>query len=46
MERNQFVKSTDQARAGETGHNVRIVLAAGTLGVAALFVAVYLYYFA
>ena len=46
MQRNQIVESTTEARAGETGHNVRIVLAASTLGVAALFVVVYLFFFA
>jgi hypothetical protein len=48
MERqgNRIVESTTEARAGETGHNVRIVLVASTLGVAVLFAAVYLYYFA
>ena len=48
MERegNHIVKSATEARAGDTGHNVRYVLAAGTIGVAVLFAAVYLYYFA
>ena len=40
------VESTTEARAGETGHNVRTVLVASTLGLAVLFAAVYLYFFA
>ncbi len=48
MERNggRVNESATEARAGVTGQNVRYVLAAGTLGVAVLFVAVYLYFFA
>jgi hypothetical protein len=48
MERqgNRIVESTTEARAGETGQNVRYVLAAGTIGVIVLFGAVYFYYFA
>jgi len=48
MQRNgdRIVESPTEARAGETGHNVRTVLAAGTIGLAVLFAAVYLYFFA
>jgi hypothetical protein len=42
----RIVESTTEARAGETGHNVRYVLAAGTVGLVVLFGAVYLYFFA
>ena len=45
-EHRQVVKTADQARAGLTGQGVRYVLAFGTAGVVALFVTVYLYYFA
>ena len=47
MERNgdRINESATKARAGVTGHNVRYVLAAGTLGVAVLFAAVYIYFF-
>ena len=41
-----FIETATEARAGETGHNVRYVLAAGTVGLAVLFAAVYLYFFA
>jgi len=46
VEKNHIVQSTTEARAGATGHNVRYVLTAGTLGVATLFAIVFLYYFA
>jgi hypothetical protein len=48
MERdgNRIVETATEARAGVTGHNVRIVLAAGTFGVVVLFAAVYLWFFA
>ena len=42
---NHIEESTTEARAGETGHNLRYVLGAGIAGVIALFAAVYLYYF-
>jgi hypothetical protein len=47
MERNgdRINQSATEARAGVTGHNVRYVLTAGTLSVAVLFAAVYLYFF-
>jgi hypothetical protein len=47
MERdsNRIVASATEARAGDTGHNLRYVLAAGTIDVIVLFVAVYLHYF-
>jgi hypothetical protein len=38
--------STTRARQGVTGHNVRYVLLAGVCGIIALFVVVYLIYFA
>ena len=37
-----IVKDATSARAGATGHGVRYVLAFGTFGAIALFVAVYL----
>ena len=48
MERegNHIVQSATEARAGDTGHNLRYMLAAGTIGIIVLFAAVYLYYFA
>ena len=39
------VLTATEAREGVTGHNVRYVLAFSTVGVAVLFVLVYLYYF-
>jgi len=42
---NHVVETPNEARAGTTGHNVRYVLALGTVGVIALFAIVYLYYF-
>lgn len=41
-----FVESAAEARAGETGHNVRYVLAIGIAAIALLFAGVYLYFFA
>ena len=41
----RIVESETEARAGVTGHNVRYVLAFGTLGVIAAFVIVSLYFF-
>ncbi len=46
MEPDRIVASSTEARAGETGHNARYVLAASTVGVVVLFAAVYLYFFA
>lgn len=46
LENDHIVATTDEARSGVTGHHVRTVLAAGTLGVAALFAVVMIYYFA
>ena len=37
-------RSTNQARAGVTGHNVRYVLALGVLGVIIAFAAIGFYY--
>jgi hypothetical protein len=45
VEDDRIVETTDEARAGATGQNVRYVLAFSTVGVAVLFVLVYLYYF-
>jgi hypothetical protein len=45
VEGDHIVESTQKARAGATGQNVRYVLAFGTVGVAVLFLLVYLYYF-
>ena len=45
VENHQIVESTTEARAGVTGHNVRYVLLFGTVGVAALFVIVFLLFF-
>jgi hypothetical protein len=39
------VVPTTQARQGATGHNVRYVLLAGTVGVVVLFAVVYIFYF-
>jgi hypothetical protein len=39
------VTTTNRARAGVTGHNVRYVLVIGTLSVAVLFGGLLLYYF-
>jgi hypothetical protein len=41
----QVVETTTEARAGHTGHNVRWVLTAGTIGVVVLFALLWLYYF-
>jgi hypothetical protein len=46
VENNRVVETPAEARAGVTGHNVRYVLAAGTIGVAVLFAIVYVYFFA
>lgn len=46
IEHNQVVETPNEARGATTGQNVRYVLAASTLGIAVLFVAVYLYFFA
>jgi len=44
-EGDHVVETATEARAGETGHNVRYVLAAGVAAVILLFIGVYLYYF-
>jgi hypothetical protein len=41
VENNRVVESTNEARAGVTGHNVRYVLLIGTLAVIVLFAIVY-----
>jgi hypothetical protein len=40
-----IVRSTNQARQGVTGHNVRYVLFFGTTAVAVIFALLWLYYF-
>jgi hypothetical protein len=45
MENDHIVETPDEARSAVTGHNVRYVLAAGTIGVTLLFAAIFLYYF-
>jgi hypothetical protein len=42
----QSQKSTNEARQGVTGHNVRYVLGIGTVSVIILFGLIYIYYFA
>ena len=46
MEDNQVVETPTEARAGETGHNVRYVLAVSTVSLVLIFAVVYLWYFA
>jgi hypothetical protein len=45
VEDDHIVESSDEARAGTTGQNVRYVLAFSAVGVIVLFVLIYLYYF-
>lgn len=45
LENDRIEKTADEARAGETGHGLRYMLVIGTVGVAVLFVGVYLYFF-
>jgi hypothetical protein len=42
VENNYIVESTNEARAGATGHNVRYVLVISTLAVIVLFTVAYL----
>lgn len=42
VENNRVVETTDEARAGVTGHNVRYVLVIGTLAVIVLFAVAYI----
>lgn len=44
--RERIVETPDEARAAETGHGVRYVLAIGTAAVVLLFAVVYLFFFA
>jgi hypothetical protein len=44
-ENDRVVENATEARAGTTGHHVRYVLGLSTVGVIALFVVIYLYYF-
>jgi len=46
VENNRVVETSTEARAGETGHNVRYVLAGSTISLALIFAGVYLYFFA
>jgi hypothetical protein len=46
LENDQIVETPTEARAGETGHNVRNVLAVSTIGLAVIFVGIYFYFFA
>jgi hypothetical protein len=45
VEGHHIVETTEEARAGTTGQNVRYVLAFSTVSVAMLFVLIYLYNF-
>jgi hypothetical protein len=45
-DRGRIVRTPEEARAAVIGQHMRYVLASGTVGVAVLFVAVYLYFFA
>ena len=42
VDNNRIVESTNDARAGVTGHNVRYVLLIGTLAVIVLFAVAYI----
>jgi hypothetical protein len=42
VENNRIVESSDEARAGVTGHNVRYVLLISTLAVIVLFAVAYI----
>lgn len=46
VENGRIVETGTEARAGVTGHNVRMVLAASTFGVIVLFAVVFFYFFA
>lgn len=45
VEDNRIVRTTTEARQGETGHGVRFVLGAGVIAVIVAFAVVYLIYF-
>lgn len=45
-ENDHIVETPTEARAAVTGHHVRTVLVASTVGLVVLFVGVYLYFFA
>ena len=45
-ENGHIVETTTEARGAVSGHNVRAVLLVSTVGVAVLFSAVFLYFFA
>jgi hypothetical protein len=44
-ENDRIVETTTEARSAVTGHNVRYVLVASTVGLRVLFLGVYLYFF-
>lgn len=44
-ENDRIVETATEARAGATGHNVRMVLGLSLFGVAVLFAVVFLYFF-
>ena len=45
VQNNRIVATSTEARQGATGHNVRFMLGAGTIGVIVLFAIVYLAFF-
>jgi len=45
VENHHVVETTTEARAGETGHNVRYVLGIGVVSLIVAFAIVYLIYF-
>jgi hypothetical protein len=45
VEDNRIVETPTEARAGETGHNVRFVLGIGVVAVIVAFAIIYLVYF-
>ena len=45
VENNRIVETPTEARAGETGHNVRYVLGVGVVALIIAFAIVYLVYF-
>ena len=45
VENNRVVETPTEARAGETGHNVRFVLGVGVAAIVVAFAVIYLIYF-
>ena len=45
VEHGQIIETTTEARAGETGGHMRVVLFVGTFAVAAIFAGMIAYYF-